>query len=412
MYRKYSDEFKLAVIEDYYNSPLGVRSIANKYDLPSKNYIGNWEKQLKKKGLLPQDATKPVKTMGRAKESILRQDDRTPREKHLEEENYALKAKIKYYENLESLQPFIKKKQEIKYEAILKLSLEFPVKLLCQIAGVSRSGFYKYKKKPLDNYTEIEDLIIDIHKKSKRRAGYRFIKEKLKNKYNLIVNHKKILRIMRENSIYSVLTPKTKRYKGPIETKENILARDFTAKEPGKKFVTDITYISTPRKTLYLCVIMDLFNREPVVWNLSDSLDRRLSVDAIKKLKTKFDLKGSLIHSDRGIHYTNKEYVDLLKESKVIQSMSRKGNCWDNAPAESFFARYKCEQIYPMKKQLRSFEDVKDATDEFMEYYITERPHSTLGGLTPKMFKENHYITSKKPIILPVPKVSTNLVAH
>lgn len=112
MYRKYSDEFKLAVIEDYYNSPLGVRSIANKYDLPSKNYIGNWEKQLKKKGLLPQDATKPIKTMGRAKESIKRQDDRTPREKHLEEENYALKAKIKYYENLESLQPFIKKNKK------------------------------------------------------------------------------------------------------------------------------------------------------------------------------------------------------------------------------------------------------------------------------------------------------------
>ena len=106
----YSDEFKLLVINDYYNSVLGVRATASKYSLPSKNYINNWETQLKKKGLLPADASKPVKSVVRTKESIMREDTRTPKEKQYEEEIQILKAKVAYLESLETLQPFIKKK--------------------------------------------------------------------------------------------------------------------------------------------------------------------------------------------------------------------------------------------------------------------------------------------------------------
>lgn len=110
MSKRYSDEFKLSVIKDYYNSTLGVRAIALKYNLPSKNYINNWEEELKKKGLLPLDATKPSKSVGRSKESILRQDTRTPREKQYEEEIQILKAKLAYFEGLDHMQPFLKKK--------------------------------------------------------------------------------------------------------------------------------------------------------------------------------------------------------------------------------------------------------------------------------------------------------------
>jgi transposase-like protein len=108
--KKYSDEFKIAVIQDYYNSSLGVRMIALKYNLPSKNYIENWEKYLKKKGLLPLDATKAVKSVGRSKEPVARRDTLTPREKQYESEIEVLKAKVAYLERLESLQPFLKKK--------------------------------------------------------------------------------------------------------------------------------------------------------------------------------------------------------------------------------------------------------------------------------------------------------------
>ena len=109
MKRTYSDEFKLSVINDYYNSSLGVRAIAAKYNLPSKNYITNWEQYLKKKGLLPVDATKPVKTVGRAKEPVVRHDNRTELERQYEAEIETLKARVAYYESLEYMQPYLKK---------------------------------------------------------------------------------------------------------------------------------------------------------------------------------------------------------------------------------------------------------------------------------------------------------------
>lgn len=392
MRKKYTDEFKLSVINDYYSSSLGVRAIAAKYGLPSKNYIGNWEVQLKKKGLLPPDATKPNKTNGRAKEKIFREDTRTPREKQYEEEIQALKAKVAYYEKLESLQPFLKKKlkiREMKYKAILSLELEYPVWRLCEIAGVSRGAFYKYKRKPLKEHDEIENLVIDIFNKSNKRAGYRTIKYLLKNKYNRIVNHKKIQRIMRENGLYSIVRKKFNRPQEQLTIKENLLCRDFTSTKPSKKFVTDITYIPTPRKMVYLCTVIDLFNKEPVAWNISDTQDRHLSIDTIKQLANKFDLEGSIIHSDQGVHYTNKDYIALLEKLKVNQSMSRKGNCWDNAPAESFFSHYKCETIYLMKNQIKDFNDVKQITEEYMNYYINERPQKALGGLSPKDYRQN-----------------------
>ncbi len=109
MSKKYTNEFKKSVIEDYYNSTLGVRSIALKYNLPSKNYIERWEASLKKKGLLPSDATKQNKSVGRSKEAVVREDTRTPREKQYEEEIQALQARVAYYESLDSLKPFLKK---------------------------------------------------------------------------------------------------------------------------------------------------------------------------------------------------------------------------------------------------------------------------------------------------------------
>lgn len=110
--KKYSDEFKLEVIKDYYKNQLGMRTTAAKYGLPSKNYISNWERYLKKKGLLPQDAAKPIKAVGRAPEKIVRADNRTEREKQYEADIEALKARVAYYEGLDSLQPFLKKKKE------------------------------------------------------------------------------------------------------------------------------------------------------------------------------------------------------------------------------------------------------------------------------------------------------------
>lgn len=198
----------------------------------------------------------------------------------------------------------------------MSLELDYPIWLLCEVAGVSRSAYYKYKNKPLKTSTELVEKIIDIYNKSGKRAGYRTIKSILKDKYNLTVNHKKVLLIMQENGIQSIVR---------------------------KKFRT-----------------------------------------------SKYNLEGSIIHSDQGVHYTSKAYVDLLKELKVNQSMSRKGNCWDNAKAESFFSHYKCETIYIMGKRIKDLKDVCNITEEYMDYYINQRPQKALRGMSPRAYKDNY----------------------
>ena len=272
----------------------------------------------------------------------------------------------------------------------MELELKYPVVLLCEIAGVSTSSFYAFKKRPLQKNDEIDELILGIYNKSNKRAGYRMIKQILRYQYKLVVNHKKVYRIMKKLGIRSIIRKKRKLAKEKVYVKEDLLKRDFTAPEPGMKFVTDITYIPTSRKMVYLCTIIDLFNNEPVSWTVSDQQDKALSLDTLAKLVKKTNLKGSIIHSDRGVHYTCKKYVSTLKELEVQQSMSRKGNCWDNACAESFFSHFKAETLRIMKNKIRSVNDVIQMTEEYMDYYIHYRPQKKLGGLPPSMFKNQH----------------------
>ena len=193
---------------------------------------------------------------------------------------------------------------------------------------------------------------------------------------------------MKEYNIKSIVRRKFKVPREIATIKKNILNRNFQADKPGKKFVTDITYIPTQRKMLYLCTMIDLFNNEPVAWNISDSQDKYLSIDTLKMLSKKFDLKNSIIHSDQGVHYTSKAYVELMEQLQAVQSMSRKGNCWDNAKAESFFSHFKCETIHIMKRKIEDIHDLNRITNEYMDYYINDRPQKSLGGIPPSVYKQ------------------------
>jgi transposase InsO family protein len=195
---------------------------------------------------------------------------------------------------------------------------------------------------------------------------------------------------MQKHDIRSIIRKKDKKPKEQAIIKENLLNRDFKADRPGVKFATDITYIPTRRKMTYLCTVIDLFNNEPVAWKVSDCQDKSLSIDTIKQLSGKYDLNGSIIHSDQGVHYTNKQYVELLKELKVKQSMSRKGNCWDNAKMESFFSHYKCESIHLMGGKLIDTRDVEEITNEYIDYYTNMRPQSKLGGMPPSLYRKTY----------------------
>jgi len=128
------------------------------------------------------------------------------------------------------------------------------------------------------------------------------LKDMLKEQYGLIVNHKKVLRIMRELGIASIIRKKYKINRGKENIKKNILNRNFESNEPMKKLVTDITYIPCREKMIYLCTVIDLFNNEPVAWTVKDCQDKSLTIDTVKQLSDKHNLKGSLIHSDQGVH--------------------------------------------------------------------------------------------------------------
>ena len=241
---------------------------------------------------------------------------------------------------------------------------------------------------PLKDESDLKDKINDLYLKSGKRAGYRMIKDMLKEKYNLIVNHKKVLRLMQELNIASIIRKKYKINRGRENLKENHLNRDFTSCEPLKKLVTDITYIPCREKMIYLCTVIDLFNNEPLAWSIKDSQDKSLSVDMIKDLSNKYNLNGSMIHSDQGVHYRSHEYVDLLESLEIKQSMSRKGNCWDNAKAESFFSHFKCETIKLKKYHLKNIHEVTNIVNEYMDYYINHRPQRKLNGMSPFKFKK------------------------
>lgn len=281
--------------------------------------------------------------------------------------------------------------REVKYQIISDLQYKYPIGLLCQIAGVSRGSYYKYLNRPAKIYDDIKDKILRIYEKSKKRFGYRLIKSKLKEEYGLIVNHKKILRLMRELGIKSITRKRKKSTIGEVlGVKENLLNRNFTASRPGEKYVTDITYIPTKATMTYLCVVIDLYDNSVVSSFVSDKQDKWLSINAIKQLSNKRNLRGSIIHSDQGVHYRSIKYIELLEKLGVKQSMSRKGNCWDNAKAENFFSHYKCEEIYLYDRMLEDYNEVYGITEEYINYYNDYRPQERLGGLPPLRYRDEN----------------------
>ena len=262
---------------------------------------------------------------------------------------------------------------------------------LCKCAKVSKSGYYKWLRtadepeKDGDDYHKIKE----IFDKSKGKYGFRNIKMKLPH-----MNHKKIQRIMRKYELvvkvrrvnpYKAIMKKTMEHR----ICENKLQRAFNQIVPSKVFCTDITYILFHRRFVYLSVIKDIASGEVVSWNLSPYLEITLVTETIKNMKLD-SYKDILIHSDQGFHYTNPVYIEIVKELKMIQSMSGKGNCIDNAPIESFFGHMKDELDY---KSCNTFEELHVVIEEYMRYYNNERKQWGRNRMTPVEYR-NHLLAS------------------
>lgn len=288
-------------------------------------------------------------------------------------------------------------KTKEKYEIILQLSQAYSVKLLCEISQVSRSGYYKWisrKASPNKDY-EIEEKILSVYTKSKKVYGYRRIKVALKRTFGLIVNHKKVIRLMKKLNIKSVVRRKRFKYVNPKNLDQgkiepNVLNRDFKTSKLNEKWVTDITYLyyGPTRKKMYLSALKDLYNNEIVSYKISSSLDMTFVEETLHeafKKNQKCDLTNLIIHSDQGCHYKSHTYKKILRENNITQSMSRKGNCYDNACIENFFGHLKCELVY--QTYFHTKEDLINAIDTYIYWYNNERFQQKLNNRTPIEFK-------------------------
>jgi len=261
---------------------------------------------------------------------------------------------------------------------------------MCQILKVSRSGYYMWIKRPISkrNATN-KDLLNKIKRaymESRKIYGSIRITKKLNND-GIKCSRNRVSKIMRDNKIYSVTKRKYKattysNHSYPVAP--NLLHQNFTTDAPNKVWVTDITYISTKEGWLYLAAILDLYDRKIVGWSMNRTMTQQLCIDALNNaLKRRNPEKGLIHHSDRGSQYASKAYQDLLKKHNIIASMSRKGNCYDNACIESFWGKLKTEWVYLRSYKTRS--DAKSSIFEYIElFYNTIRLHSTINYKSPK----------------------------
>ena len=275
----------------------------------------------------------------------------------------------------------------------MELRHKFDLNLLLNQTNMARSSFYYYQKhnKLPDKYKEIKELIKSIYHKNKGRYGYRRITDELQNK-GIIINHKTVLRLMKLLGLKSIIRiKKYKSYKGEQgKIAPNILERNFKAQAPNQKWATDITEFNVSGQKLYLSPIIDLYNQEIISYELTERPVFNQVVTMLKKAFKKIPNNTNLtLHSDQGWQYQIKQYQYLLKEKGILQSMSRKGNCLDNAIIENFFGILKSEMFYTQK--FKSIEELKKEIKEYINYYNNERIKSNLNKMSPIQYRAHYY---------------------
>jgi transposase InsO family protein len=276
----------------------------------------------------------------------------------------------------------------------------FPIEKMCKVLKVSQSGFYRWKQaiisKRIQRMNLVKEKITAIYFESKQRYGSPRITIEL-NALGYKISRITVAKYMNQLGLRSKLS---KKFKVTTDSKhsylmvENVLNRQFSVSEPSKVWVSDITYIYTKEGFMYLTTIIDLYDRKIIGWSLSNGMSTdETSLAAWKMaIKNRSVTTGLIFHSDRGIQYANHKFANILGSYKVTRSMSRKGNCWDNAVAESFFKSLKTELIYGNK--LISKVQMKLEIFEYIEiWYNRKRRHSALNYKTINEFNNqtNNY---------------------
>lgn len=282
----------------------------------------------------------------------------------------------------------------MKFAFIKEHLCEFETGIVCEVLEVSRSGYYAWLKRPVSERKqrreELAVKIARVHQKSKRRYGSPRVFEALQIQGESVCENT-VAGIMKEREIRAKkkrkFVPSTTdgRHDNPIAP--NLLNREFDAELPNQKWAADITYIPTKEGWLYLAAVIDLCSRKVVGWSMADHMQTSLISDALNMaIVQRRPGKGLLHHSDRGVQYTSEPYMHLIRSHDMIPSMSRKGDCWDNAPMESFWSTLKTELTND--EDYMTHEQAKASIFEYIEvFYNRQRLHSSLGYKSPEAFE-------------------------
>jgi putative transposase len=270
----------------------------------------------------------------------------------------------------------------------------WPVAVMCNTLGVSPAGFYAWRQRPRSEQEHRRDALLveirTVHAEVKQRYGSPRIYKELQAKgVECCVNT--VAKLMHDNDIRSKTARKfrnTTDSNHPLPVADNILDRQFNPSGPNEKWVGDITYIPTREGWLYLAVIEDLYSRKVVGWSMADHMESRLVVDALEMaVARRLPGVGLLAHTDRGSQYASDHYQRLLEKHGIECSMSGVGQCWDNAPMESFFASLKKELVHHEDYQTRA--EAKASIIEYIEmFYNNVRLHSSLGYVSPAAYEQ------------------------
>ncbi|WP_425445454.1 IS3 family transposase [Virgibacillus ndiopensis] len=356
------------------------KQIMDEFGIRNKSQIMTWMRWYRQgeEHRLSQPVGKQY-SYGKGPEELSEIDQLKRQVKHLEIKNEILK---KVPGNRKELVP------EVVIELVESLKEVYTVSMICDCVGVPKSTYYRWAQKSWGP-TELEQQIIDICKSLKYRVGHRMVKKILKEDYNISVNRITVQKIMQKYKIQCRVKPKRKSNIAG-ESKcvvPNLLEQNFKAERPNQKWVTDITYLSFGESMMYLSTIMDLYSNEIVAYRVSHTQEVELVLETLKAACNGRETKGLILHSDQGSQYTSYAFQELAEEKGIITSMSRKGNCFDNAVIESFHSTIKSEEFYTHQKARLTNSIVLEKVESYMYYYNYIRPFSKLNCLSPVQFR-------------------------
>jgi transposase InsO family protein len=285
----------------------------------------------------------------------------------------------------------------MRYQFIEDHQDEFPVQRMCSVLGVSPSGYYAWQSRPVSLRAQANEKLLAeiwaIHSRSRKTYGSPRVHAEL-TADGFRVGKNRVARLMRIENLRGQRKrkqPRTTNSQHSHPVAPNHLNRDFHATRPNEKWLADITYIPTAEGWLYLAVVLDLFSRKIVGWAFAATLESSLVEQAFRMAaQNRTTLTGLLHHSDRGSQYAGDAYQRLLLDQQVQVSMSRTGNCYDNAPMESFFSTLKCEHVHFQNYRTRQ-EAQTDIFAYIVGFYNRQRRHSSLGYLAPEEFERRYY---------------------